>query len=181
MRRFRSPVLGATLLALSLVAVACGGPGGDGTQGGGGGQLTVGGVAFAENQILGEMYGQVLEDAGFEVERQLNLESREVLQPAIQDGEIDVAPEYLSSLLLFLDPEAESSGDPQEVRSALEPLLADNGQVLLESSAAQDQNALVVTQETADEHGLTTTSDLAPRRKQRLPRSRTRKSLASDS
>jgi osmoprotectant transport system substrate-binding protein len=164
MRKFRSPVLGAALLALSLVAVACAGPGGDGTQDGPGapGQLTVGAVAFTENQILGEMYAQVLEDAGFEVERQLNLESREVLQPAIQDGEIDIAPEYLSSLLLFLNPDAEASGDPEQVRSELEPLLADSGQVLLESSPAQDQNALVVTQETADEHGLTTTSDLAP-------------------
>ncbi|HEX2032321.1 MAG TPA: glycine betaine ABC transporter substrate-binding protein [Actinomycetota bacterium] len=127
----------------------------------GSGELTVGGVAFAENQILGEMYAQTLEDAGFSVERQLNLESREVLQPAIQDGQIDIAPEYLSSLLLFFDPEAEASGDPQEVREALEPLLEQAGQILLESSPAQDQNALVVTPETADRYGLEQTSDLA--------------------
>lgn len=127
----------------------------------GSGELTVGGVAFAENQILGEMYAQTLEAAGFTVERQLNLESREVLQPAIQDGQIDLAPEYLSSLLLFFDPEAEASGNPDEVRSALESHLGQAGQVLLESSAAQDQNALVVTQETADRFGLQQTSDLA--------------------
>jgi glycine betaine/choline ABC-type transport system substrate-binding protein len=127
----------------------------------GSGELVVGAVAFPENQILGEMYAQTLEDAGFTVERQLNLESREVLQPALADGQIDIAPEYLSSLLLFFDPEAEASGDPDEVRSALEQHLAGAGQVLLESSPAQDQNALVVTQETADQYGLTTTSDLA--------------------
>jgi osmoprotectant transport system substrate-binding protein len=84
-----------------------------------------------------------------------------VLQPALADGQIHIAPEYLSSLLLFFDPEAEASGDPDEVRSALEQHLAGAGQVLLESSPAQDQNALVVTQETADQYGLTTTSDLA--------------------
>jgi glycine betaine/choline ABC-type transport system substrate-binding protein len=127
----------------------------------GSGDLVVGAVAFPENQILGEMYAQTLEDAGFTVERQLNLESREVLQPAIEDGQIDIAPEYLSSLLLFFDPEAEASGDPEEVRSALEQHVAGAGQVLLESSPAQDQNALVVTQETADQYGLAATSDLA--------------------
>jgi glycine betaine/choline ABC-type transport system substrate-binding protein len=127
----------------------------------GSGDVTVGAVAFAENQILAEMYAQTLEDAGYNVDRQLTLESREVLQPAIQSGDIDIAPEYLSSLYLFLDPEGTSSGDPEEVRSLLEPLVADAGQTLLESSPAQDQNAFVVTQETADQYGLTTVSDLA--------------------
>ena len=127
----------------------------------GSGELTVGAVAFAENQIVAEMYAQSLEDAGYTVDRQTTLESREALQPAIENGEVHIAPEYLGSLLLFLDPEAAASGDPDENRSLLEPLLADAGQTLLESSAANDTNAFVVTQETADEYGLTTTSDLA--------------------
>jgi osmoprotectant transport system substrate-binding protein len=127
----------------------------------GSGEVTVGAVAFAENQIMAELYAQTLEDAGYTVERQLNLESREVLQPALQDGEIDIAPEYLSSLLLFLDPEAEASGDPEEVRSTLEPLLQETGQTLLESSDANDTNAFVVTGETADQYGLSSVSDLA--------------------
>jgi osmoprotectant transport system substrate-binding protein len=161
MRNFRTSVLGAALLTLALVAAACAQESGGG-GGNGGGEVTIGAVAFPENQILGEMYAQTLEDAGFTVNRQLNLESREVLQPAIEDGQIDIAPEYLSSLLLFFDPEAEPSGDPEELRSALEQHLSGVGQVLLESSEAQDQNALVVTQETANEFSLTTTSDLAP-------------------
>jgi osmoprotectant transport system substrate-binding protein len=127
----------------------------------GSGEVTVGAVAFAENQIMGELYAQTLEDAGYTVNRQLTLESREVLQPALQDGEIDIAPEYLSSLLLFLDPEAAASGDAEEVRAELEPLLEEGGQSLLESSEANDTNAFVVTQETADQYGLATVSDLA--------------------
>ncbi len=127
----------------------------------GSGEVTVGGVAFAENQIVAEMYAQSLEDAGYTVDRQLTLDSREVLQPAIESGEVDIAPEYLSSLLLFLDPEAASSADPEEVRSLLEPLLTDVGQELLESSEANDQNAFVVTGETADRYGLSAMSDLA--------------------
>jgi osmoprotectant transport system substrate-binding protein len=127
----------------------------------GSGEVTIGAVAFAENQIMGELYAQTLEDAGYTVNRQLTLESREVLQPAIQDGQIDIAPEYLTSLLKFFEPDNPSSGNPDEVRAELEPLLQENGEVLLESSEANDQNALVVTQETADQYGLTTTSDLA--------------------
>jgi osmoprotectant transport system substrate-binding protein len=127
----------------------------------GSGDVTVGAVAFAENQIVAEMYAQTLEDAGYSVDRQLTLDSREILQPAIENGEVDIAPEYLASLLLFLDPNAEATGDPDNNRSLLEPLLEDKGVTLLESSAANDTNALVVTQETADQYGLTTTSDLA--------------------
>jgi osmoprotectant transport system substrate-binding protein len=166
MRRFRSTALGAALLAVALIAAACGEDGSGGGGGGGGGEdrgtLTVGGVAFAENQIVAEMYAQVLENAGYTVERQTGLESREVLQPAIEAGDIDIAPEYLSSLLLFLDPDATASGDHEEVHSSLAPLLDERGQTLLESSEANDTNAFVVTQETAEANDLTTVSDLAP-------------------
>ena len=127
----------------------------------GSGDVTVGAVAFAENQIVAEMYAQTLEDAGYTVDRQLTLDSREILQPAIENGEVDIAPEYLASLLLFLDPNAEATGDPENNRSLLEPLLEDKGETLLESSAANDTNSLVVTQEIADQYGLSTTSDLA--------------------
>ena len=164
MRRSRSAVLGAGLLALALFAAACGGDsGGDGNGADGGERptLSVGFVAFAENQIVAEMYAQVLEDAGYTVERQ-STDSREVLQPALQDGQVDIAPEYLSSLLLFIDPEATASGDADATRATLEPLLEQQGQVLLDSAEANDTNAFVVTAETAEEHALTTMSDLAP-------------------
>jgi glycine betaine/choline ABC-type transport system substrate-binding protein len=137
------------------------GLGGEGPEGGSQGQLTVGAVAFAENQIVAEMYSQVLEDAGYEVDERLNLGSREILQPALESGEVDVAPEYIGSLLFYQDPEAGSSGDADEIRQQLEPLLKDKGVALLESSEANDTNAFVVTQETADEFGLATVSDLA--------------------
>jgi glycine betaine/choline ABC-type transport system substrate-binding protein len=124
------------------------------------GQLTVGAVAFAENQIVAEMYSQVLGDAGYDIDERLNLGSREILQPAIESGEIDLAPEYIGSLLFYEDPEAEG-GDAEAVRQELEPLLKDKGIALLESSEANNTNAFVVTQETADEFGLAEVSDLA--------------------
>jgi len=167
MRNFRRTVLGASLLALLFVS-ACGGAGGDeasdnGAAGGPGekGVVTVGSDNFAEAQIVGEMYAQVLENAGYTVERQLDIESREVRLPAMENGEIDIAPEYLASLLSVLDPKASGTSDPEKVTTKLEPLLAEMGLETLVPSDVVDTNAFVVTRETADEFGLTTVGDLA--------------------
>ncbi|MGH2808566.1 MAG: ABC transporter substrate-binding protein [Actinomycetota bacterium] len=169
MRRFRNGVLGAALLALILVMSACGGPGGDEPEGGTDAgadeepkaELTVGSDSFAEAQIVGEMYALVLEDAGYTVNRELTLESREVRLPAMESGEIDIAPEYLASLLSVVDPNSTPTGDPEEVAADLEAPLAEMGLETLPHSDVIDTNAFVVAQETADEFGLTTVSDLA--------------------
>lgn len=164
MRRFRNSVLGAALLALALVAAACAGeeePGGGGQQGGAKPSLTVGADNFGESEILGEMYAQVLENAGYDISRKFGT-TRETRFPAMESGEIDVAPEYLATLLLFVDPEAEVSSDPQAVAADLEPLLQEKGLAILEPSEAIDTNAFVVTQETADTHSLAAVSDLQP-------------------
>jgi osmoprotectant transport system substrate-binding protein len=165
MRVFRSTALGAALLALALVGSACAadeGPGGGGGDGGEAQQsLTVGADNFAESEIVAEMYAQVLENAGFEVSREFGT-TRETRIPAMENGEIDVAPEYLATLLLFLDPSAEATSDPEATAQDLQPLLEEQGLETLEPSAAVDTNAFVVTQETADEFGLTTVSDLQP-------------------
>jgi osmoprotectant transport system substrate-binding protein len=63
--------------------------------------------------------------------------------------------------LLYLDPEAEATGDPQNNVDLLTPLLEKDKIALLEPAEANDTNAFVVTQETADEFGLSTVSDLA--------------------
>jgi osmoprotectant transport system substrate-binding protein len=165
MRRFRSTVLGAALLALLLVAAACGsGEDDDGTTGGSQekGELTVGSDAFAEAQIMGEMYAQVLENAGYTINRQLDIEAREVRLPAMESGEVDIAPEYLASLLSVVDPSQTPSGDPEEAVQQLEQPLSEMGLTVLEPSNVVDTNALVVTQEFADQEGLSQTSDLAP-------------------
>jgi len=60
-------------------------------------------------------YAQVLEHAGYTVERQFDLRSREVSENALESGQIDLKPEYLSSLLLFLDPNAQASEDRARV------------------------------------------------------------------
>lgn len=179
-RTFRFFRFGALLAICTLFATACATSGDDiagetseaptaggaseAPTGGGGaeGSVTVGSANFAEQLILGNMYADVLEEAGLTVERNLNLGSREVYFPALVNGDLDVLPEYLGSTYNFVaEGEAQVLTEVEELRSALEETLPAE-LTLLESSAAQDQDALAVTQETADEFSLTTVSDLAP-------------------
>lgn len=164
MRKPRRSFLGAITLVLVLVLGACGSgeeeDGSNGTEAGEDkGQITVGDDSFAESQVVAEMYAAVLEDAGYEVDRQSS-ETREVRLPAMESGEIDVAPEYLATLLSVLDPESERVSDPEDALAELEPLVSDMGLALLEPSDAVDTNVFVVTPETAESY--TTISDLAP-------------------
>ena len=118
--------------------------------------------AFAENQIVAEMYAQVLEEAGYGVERHLDLRSRETSQSALEAGQIDVKPEYLSSLLLFLDPGAEASADAADVARLNARLLRPRGITVLTPSPAEDTNQFVANAVTAERFDLTTMSSLIP-------------------
>jgi osmoprotectant transport system substrate-binding protein len=142
-------------LVVAAAAGACGILPGDRSA------ITVGAVTFAENQIVAELYALVLEDAGFEVERRFNFQDRESLQPRMEAGDIDLAPEYLASLLTFLRPNATPSSDASENAARLKPLLERLGLDLLRPSHANDTNALVVEARTAKRLELEEVSDLA--------------------
>ncbi|HEV2744893.1 MAG TPA: glycine betaine ABC transporter substrate-binding protein [Rubrobacter sp.] len=84
--------------ALVFVAAACGGGGGgggaSGDDSGGGPSVTVSSKKFTEQILLGELYAQAFQDEGYDVERKLNLGSEQVMDKSLQDGTIDVYPEY---------------------------------------------------------------------------------------
>lgn len=152
-RRFTLPVLAAVTLA----ATACGGFGG-----GDGETVTVGANDFAESNILAQMYGLALEDAGIPTEVRQSIGSRENTYPAVVDGELDLVPEYTGNAYLFVTGEGDTDlRDEQQVYDALVAELESDGLVAAEYSEAQDVDGLAVTRETAEEHGLTTISDIA--------------------
>jgi osmoprotectant transport system substrate-binding protein len=160
----RGVVQTATMLVLfTVVASGCTDLGPNRSPRPGGDEAIVVGVsgAFAENRIVAEMYAQVLENAGYTVERQLDLPSRETSQSALEAGQIDVKPEYLSSLLLFLDQNAETSADAIDVARLNARLLRSRGITVLTPSPAEDTNQFVATAETAERYDLTTMSSLA--------------------
>src|SRR5437588_5997013 len=146
MRPTRRRMLAVTLVTLCLATAGCTAsrPGETPRAHGGKGTIVVGvSGAFAENRIVAEMYAQVLERAGYSVERQFDLPSREVSQNALESGQIDLKPEYLSSMLLFLDPNAQASSDPGDVARQDSRLLRQRGITMLTQSPAQDTNEFV--------------------------------------
>jgi osmoprotectant transport system substrate-binding protein len=151
----RSRVVGAAFIALALVVSACG-SGDDSTEGQ---TITVGSTNFGEQLILGDIYATALEEAGYSVERSFNLGSREVVNPALKSGEIDMLAEYTGTLLTFEG--GTSSTDSDETWDNLNGVLEDQGLTALDYSPAQDKNGIVVTGATAEEFGLATVSDLA--------------------
>jgi osmoprotectant transport system substrate-binding protein len=171
MRKHRMFVLGAGLLALSLFAAACGDSGGDDAGDGATdtasaepkGEIVVGvSGAFAENQVVAEMYAQVLEADGYTVRRELDIADRAVGNEAIAAGEIDLKPEYTGFDLPLYDEKSPTNGDPQAVADALTAALEPEGLVTYAISPANSTNVFVVTPETADANSLTDMSSLAP-------------------
>lgn len=157
------------LSALALGAVAaltlsgCGGDplaSGDGDKKGSSDadSIIIGSADFTESQLIATIYAKALEDAGVKVTNKLNIGAREVQYKALEDGSIDLVPEYSGALLAFLDPKA-TAATPADVITALNTKLPDT-LTLLEASKAQDNDAVTVTKETAEKYNLKTISDL---------------------
>jgi osmoprotectant transport system substrate-binding protein len=128
------------------------------------GAVVVASFSFAESDLLAEIYAQAQEAAGVPVRRELDLGSRELVLPALQQGQVDVVPEYLGTALASVSgaagPAAPDVRDVPAVRAALDRALRAWHLQTLTPSAAENQNGLVVTRTTARRLGLRTVSDL---------------------
>ena len=165
MRSYRTLVLGAAMLAL-LISACSPGEGDASASAAGGSQaadlpaITVGSAAFWESAVVAEIYAQALEGAGFSVERSLELGARDVTHPALLDGQINLMPEYVGGYLAVTY-EGTPTSDLDESLGALRDALEADGLVALEPTPGTDADGFAVRQETADEFGLATLSDLA--------------------
>jgi len=130
--------------------------GSDGLQGV---SITVGSANFSEQEIVANMYALILQNNSAKVTTKFKLGSREVVAPALENGDIDVYPEYVGSYLTFLGgtPSSDLDKTVADLRAAAEP----KGITVLDPSPAEDINALVVTKATADKYHLVNISDLA--------------------
>ena len=132
-----------------------------------GGALTIGSADFAESATLGELYAIAATAAGYTVKTQ-TIGNRELYEPALEKGDIDVVPEYAATLAGFLNGKVNgekaadpSSPDLDKTVAALTELGQKSGLVFGKPSTAQDQNAFAVTQAFADKNGVKSLSDLA--------------------
>jgi len=163
------------LLAVAVLSIgiaACGDDDGTTTSAGGGliesnpdnsgVQITVGSKNFTEEFILGEIYAQGLEAAGYDVKKQLNLGSETIALRALKDGDISGYPEYTSTALgsFFQVPADEIPSDAQEAYDKAKADLAKEGLVAYPPTPFADANAVGTLTSTADKLGLQTISDL---------------------
>jgi len=121
--------------------------------------ITVGGANFSEQTILANIYAAALKNQGIEVKTRLNLGNRQIISTALQNGDVDVVPEYIGSLLSFYDDKSTLTTQSDIISSLEKKLPA--GLHLLQPSAAGSITAWAVTQKTADKYKLLTLSDLA--------------------
>src|SRR5690242_20715787 len=160
--------LAVSVSAALLSMAACGSSGGNplstgsSSSGGGAGSggITVGSADFPESALLAEIYAGALEAKGVKVSKKLNIGAREAYIPALQDGSIDLIPEYTGVLAQYFNKDAKATdaeGVYKELQAALPPALT-----VLDKSAAEDKDAVVVTKETADKNKLKAIGDLQP-------------------
>lgn len=122
------------------------------------GAVIVGSANFPENELLAEIYAAALSDAGVDVSTTLNIGSRETYMAGLEDGSIDLIPEYTGGLATYLNPEITVTSSEEVLADAQEHL--PESLQLLEISQAENKDSLVVTGETAEELGLTSIADL---------------------
>ncbi|MEV4970646.1 ABC transporter substrate-binding protein [Streptomyces scopuliridis] len=134
--------------------------------------LTIGSAGFTESDLLAQMYALLLNHAGYHT-RILSVTNREIYEPALESGQIDVVPEYAATFADWLNarahgPDAKPVGSPDlaSTMKALRSLAAPRGLTVLDPGRAVDQNAFAVAASYAREHRLRTLSDLG---RSRLP------------
>lgn len=121
--------------------------------------VTVGSADFPESALLAEIYAGALQAKGVKVEKKLNIGAREAYIPALQDGSIDLIPEYTGVLAQYFNKNAKAT-DSEGVYAELQAALPESLMVL-DKSAAEDKDSVVMTQAKASELGVTSIADLA--------------------
>lgn len=172
--RPRAAIAMLLALALCLGVAACGDDDDSGDAGGDGGgaivsnpdngkvTLTIGSKNFPEQEILGEVYAQALEAAGYSVKTDLNLGSETVALKALKSGQISGYPEYASTALTSffgLEPEevpADAEGAYEKAKAEFEK----EGLTAFEPTPFASANAVGTTTETAEKYDLENVSDL---------------------
>lgn len=123
------------------------------------GTIIVGSAAFPENEIIAEVYAQALDANGVTVQKKLSIGQRDAYLAAMDDGSINVIPEYSGNLLQFYD-KTNTAQNSDDVYAALNDALP-NGFEVLDQSKAQDKDSYNVTKDFSEKNNVTSLADLA--------------------
>jgi osmoprotectant transport system substrate-binding protein len=125
--------------------------------------LRIASYDFTENEVLAEIYGQALRRGGLAVEMTGGIGPREIVEPGLEQGQVDFVVDYLGTALDFLLPgDSRTHGAPESVYAALSSELRPRGITALDFADAQDQNGFAVTAQFARTREVSTLSDLGP-------------------
>ena len=134
--------------------------------GGGGDKVVIVGQKFTEADIMTQLYKAVLDDAGYDTSVK-NLGARDIYLDPLSKGDVTISADYLSSMTEALNRKANgddaakvASPDADATLTELNKLAKKDGLTALQPAKAQDANAFAVTKAFAQEHNLTTLSDL---------------------
>jgi osmoprotectant transport system substrate-binding protein len=158
-------VLGASMVALALVTTSCGSTGGPSSSASPKGTITIASFNFSESIILAHIYGGALKNKGYTIVYRDKLGNREIVEPALENGQIDLYPGYAATDLNFVDKRQgvalEAGTDAATNVQKLNARLSSKGIKALDPSPAVDQNAFAVTKAEADQNHLVKLSDVA--------------------
>ena len=151
----------AVLLAATVLSMAaCGSDplSDDASSSGSSDSIVIGSADFTESQLIAAMYSQALQKQGVDVEEKFNIGSREVYMEALQDGSIDLVPEYSGTLLNYLDTSSTET-DPTKIMTDLTQQLP-SGIIALDASQAEDVDVIAVQKAFSEEHDVENIYDL---------------------
>jgi len=151
-------LLGLTACGSSDDPLASSAPTGSSSASASGGPIVVGGANFSESTLLAEIYAGALKAKGIDATTKPNIGSREIYLRALEDNSVQVFPEYTGALAFNYD-KAYTGTDPDEVYAHVQEVLPKT-LVVLDKSAAEDNDSMVVTKKTATEKNLKTIDDL---------------------
>jgi len=158
-------VLGASMVALALVTTSCGSTGGPSSSASPKGTITIASFNFSESIILAHIYGGALKNKGYTVVYRDKLGNREIVEPALENGQIDLYAGYAATDLTFVEKKQnvalDAGTDAQANVQKLNALLNPKGVKALDPSPAVDQNAFAVTKAEADANHLVKLSDVS--------------------
>lgn len=156
----RRALAAVAVLAATAALTGCGADSGS-VRRGQAQPIRIGTKNFTEQRILGELYRQALQRAGFPVELKTDVGSSEIIHEALRGGAIDMYPEYVGVLLSEVAGLPERPADPAAALRTARRFERRAGFAVLASSPFSDSNAIAVRPELARRHRLRTLADLA--------------------
>lgn len=123
--------------------------------------ISIGSKNFTEAILLGEMYAQILENNGFNVERKFNLGATNIAHEAIVKGDINLYPDYTSTCLITVLKQEPISDNEEILKVIREKYEKDYNLKILDPSPMNNMQAIGVTKEIAEKYNLKTLSDLS--------------------